>query len=476
MSNSNQSVFEKFKAYVIKEHMIARGDRIFAGVSGGADSVCLFFLLLKLQKNIPFSLSVIHVEHGLRGDESLADAAFVEQLCHKENVPYFIRQVDVKGLVASQHLSEEDAARRLRRDAFISVIRQEAGEEKAKVALAHHAEDQAETVLMALLRGAGIKGLGGIRPCADLSEDIMLVRPLLFIRRAEIENYLYDEKIAYCKDRTNDDVRYTRNRIRHQILPVLEEINPGAIMHISQTAGMLRDLNASVYAGAMVRANAIIIDGRIATDLLAAEKNEIAVEILRIWLQKETGTIKDIEQKHYEKLLAMCEGTKEAALDLPGAYRVRCMGKNLICEPKTNDIMPQMDAILVPEMEKGEHFAVSINGYDIRLFVRERIENEDYSEKIYAKCFDYDKMDSIMIRGRRAHDRLVVRSDGGTKLLRRYFIDEKIPEKKRDRIPLICDEDEVIWVIGYRDSMAYRITEDTKTVLAVEVWRSGSDE
>ena len=232
-----EQVIEWIKA----EKLIAQGDCVIAGVSGGADSVCLLRLLLEIQKKMDFTLEAVHVEHGIRGEESRGDAAFVRTLCDSFHVPCHIYAVDVPSYAKEKGLGLEEAARIKRYECYRKEIEKRKEEKRTvRVALAHHADDNAETLLFQMIRGSGIVGLAGMRAKRPLMEGAELIRPLLNVQRREIESYLNGIGQEYREDSTNADTDYSRNRIRHNILPELSEINERAVSHMNRSAGMLR--------------------------------------------------------------------------------------------------------------------------------------------------------------------------------------------------------------------------------------------
>ena len=213
--------------------MLEPGDRVVAGISGGADSVCLLFVLLEWAKKVPMELIVVHVNHGIRA-EAASDARYVQELCERYRLPFVLVEEDIKKKALEEKCSEEEAGRRVRYHAF----REAAIQYKAnKIAVAHNSNDRSETMLFHLFRGSGIKGLGSILPVRD-----NIIRPILGLERHEIENYLQAAGVRYCQDATNATDDYTRNRIRHHILPYAEEnIVQGCVSHMSQTAEMLAE-------------------------------------------------------------------------------------------------------------------------------------------------------------------------------------------------------------------------------------------
>ena len=223
-------MLQKIKAYVKKQNMLRKGDRIVVGVSGGADSVCLFHVLLELKEEFALELAVVHVNHGIR-EEAYNDEAYVEKLCAGHAIAFYPFRVDVPQLARKEHLSEEEAGRQVRYRAFAQVLEQVYGND-GKIAVAHTQNDRAETVLCHLFRGTGLTGLSGIAPVRE-----QIIRPLLCVRREGVEKYLTERGSAFWQDATNDTDVYTRNRIRHHILPYAEaEICREPVRHINQAA------------------------------------------------------------------------------------------------------------------------------------------------------------------------------------------------------------------------------------------------
>ena len=221
---------QKFVQYITEQALFAPGAHLVVGVSGGADSVCLLRLLCEIQEEWDLTLSVVHINHGIRGQEADEDAAYVAQLAKRWHLPFFLVEEDVPKLAREQGLSEEEAGRELRYREFES-IRQSRGANG--IAVAHHQEDQAETVLFQLLRGSGVRGLTGMLPKRG-----HIVRPLLGMSRREIEEYLAKEKIFYRQDSTNDDIHYARNYIRKELFPLLEQrLNQQVVRHLAELAG-----------------------------------------------------------------------------------------------------------------------------------------------------------------------------------------------------------------------------------------------
>lgn len=225
---------KKVQEFMEQHHMAAEGERILAAVSGGADSICLLMILSELQKERKYQLFVVHVEHGIRGEDSQKDAEFVENFCKRHKIPCKVYHCKAELYAREHKMTVEEGARELRYGYF----REAAAEFGAdKIAVAHNQNDCAETVLFHLARGTGLRGLCGIQPVRE-----NIIRPLLCLERWEIEAYLEAHGQEYCIDRTNEELDYTRNRIRLQVIPALREVNSQAVVHMNQTAGMAAEL------------------------------------------------------------------------------------------------------------------------------------------------------------------------------------------------------------------------------------------
>ena len=457
---------KEVQEFIRKQNMIVEGDCVVAGVSGGADSVCLFFELLEFQKQCPFTLKVVHVEHGIRGAESLADAEFVEKLCEEYQIPFQLFSCDIKNIAKERGLTVEEAGRRIRYEAFGKAFQKE---KNGKIAVAHNLDDQAETILMNLARGSGLRGLGGIRPVRG-----NVIRPLLHTTRKQIEEELNGRGISWRTDATNLETEYTRNRVRLEILPLLQQhVNGQAALHIAE-AGM-RLQRAEDYlqneterlAGQYVKIGKEEV--RLRRDGLRKQEKLMQEYLIRYCLGRLVEGQKDIGQVHMDALCALAAGENGKSLDLPGNVRAINKNENLVFEKKS-----RIRERLSGSSDKEERL-LEIPGVVQWGAFRITAEILPYSgqiipEKKYTKWFDYDTINCVpAIRTRRSGDYLRVCADGGRKSLKKYLIDEKILREERDRLPLLADGGHIMWVIGYRISEGYKVSEHTKRILQIQI-------
>lgn len=331
----------EIKRYIEKNQLIRPGDGVVVGLSGGPDSVFLLYALHTLQARMGFTLRAVHVHHGIRGAEADRDAAFSEKLCAKLAVPFQAVHVAAPAYAAQQGLSLEEAARILRYEA-LETTRQQLEAPTAWIAVAHHLDDQAETVLHNLVRGAGIRGLAGME-----NRRNHVIRPLLSIKREDILKWLEQNNILYVTDSTNADPHYTRNRIRSTVLPELREINPEASAHIAHSAALLREADAYFHALALryVDAHATLTVPPVplpeATILrsIALPVTELKAypELVRQYVYSELlrriGTpLKDWSAVHYRDIDRLIFGPGGAHLDLPYRMSAEYRKKTLILQ------------------------------------------------------------------------------------------------------------------------------------------------
>ena len=475
-------MLRKVLQYCRREKLIENGDFVLAGVSGGADSVCMLKLLAGLQKEIGFFLEVVHVEHGIRGIESENDAAFVVRLCEEMDIPLQLFFVDAVAYAKEQRLGLEEAARILRYDCYAQAAEKSLSS-RVKVALAHHADDNAETVLFQMVRGSGIDGMSGMRPKRELMPGVEVVRPMLAVTRTEIEAFLEKEGQAYCVDSTNADTSYSRNKIRCHILPMLEEVNAKAVAHMNQSAMLLRELGDYLRSHVDLLAERALVEQEtgllIRGDEVARLPEILKKELLHLAIGKAAGSGKDICLDHVESLAELFRLQVGRCISLPYHLRGRRVYDGILLEKieETEDgageqaFWLELKELEVDEqLQKGTVCVEVPEGMMNFSLVECAGKNVEISKNTYTKCFDYDKIKgSFQIRTRQPGDYLIVDNDGHKKRLKEYFINEKIPSDKRDEMLLLAQDDKVLWVIGGRISADTKVDENTKRILKVQI-------
>jgi len=326
-------------AHAIAAHqLLRRADRVLVGVSGGADSVALLHILVRLQPSFNLTLYVVHVDHQLR-PASAADAEFVGTLAERFHVPVIIERRDVAALCRKARWSLEDGARRIRYQCFLEAARRYTAD---AIALAHTADDQAETVLMRLVRGSGLTGLAGI-PAARLTEGVRIVRPLLTVWRRDITRYLDGERLPHREDPSNEDVRFVRNRIRHELLPLLaRDYNPNIKGALIQLAEQSRCDSTYLQASALRQWKRLARPSRsgsvtMTVRTLARQPKALQRQLVRHAIQRVQGDLNQFEFRHWlavERLLEPSRSAHAPVASLPGGVRVLREGDRLIVQGK----------------------------------------------------------------------------------------------------------------------------------------------
>ena len=470
----DKGIFPRVREYIEKYHMIAPGDTVVTGVSGGADSVCLFLLLCMLKEQMDFQIVVVHVDHGIR-KEAKQDAAYVKRLCEEKGIPFVLVEEDVKAYARAERLSEEEAGRKIRYRAFDNTIKNCVNEEgKGRIAVAHNANDRAETMLFHLFRGTGLAGASGMKPVRD-----NIIRPILCLKRVEIEEYLREKQISFCIDHTNMEDTYTRNRIRNHIIPFAEkEICPGTVTHMCEAADILLETEMYIrrqaedsYRNCVLREEErrVILD----VDRLLAEDPLIRKQVLLQSLEMLTEGRKDITSVHIREIVNLLYKSGSKRISLPYGLMALKEYERLVIyrdggeeEKEEKIIAPESIPIAIP----GKVKVPGLGTVEMTLLAREEGKNVIFPEKSCTKWFDYDRITkSLMFRTRETGDYLTINKKFSRKSLKDYMIGEKIPKDQRGNLYVLADGSHILWVPGYRISEYYKIKEDTKHILQVQI-------
>lgn len=455
------------ESFIRQHQMITPGSHVIAGVSGGADSICMLLALLKLRDVFGYQVSVVHVEHGIRGEAAHKDAAFVSSFCAAYGIECHIRHFKVPEYARTHAMSEEEAGRFLRYQAFAQE-KERFPTKKVQIAVAHHLEDHAETMLFHLARGTGIQGLAAIAPVRG---DI--IRPLLQVSRAQIEAYLSQIGQTFCKDATNENDAYSRNKIRHQMLPVLLAVNHRATEHMYQTAQQLREIDDYLKKQA---SEAQQICCTMQTGRAEIEKESflrlepvIQKEMLRGLLGSLAGSGKDLTREHVYQLRELFEKQNGRQIQLPyGMQAVR--------------VYRGVEIRLIKNVESAanlskEHAEDLKKQFSFRIIEDISEHMSQISKKKYTKCFDYDKIKhGFCVRNRQPGDYLAINASGDCQKLKKYLVNEKIPVEERERLLLLADGAHIMWIVGYRISSYYKVNGQTRRILEVTFCGGREDE
>jgi tRNA(Ile)-lysidine synthase len=464
----------KVKRYIEENHMIETGDKIVLGVSGGADSLCLFLLFMQLQTEYDLSVFVVHINHGIRR-EAQADGQFVKELCEKHNVPFFLFEEDVPSLAKQWKMTEEEAGRRCRYQRFCQVMEEVNAN---KLATAHHMGDQAETLLFHLIRGSDLAGMAGIRPVSRIDTEKLLIRPLLCVEKTEVVKWLKTRHITWCQDATNEDNRYARNRIRNEILPNMVEMNSGAVSHIAEFAECAAKYQ-SFFQNAVEHyiREFVAVGEACETDRqrLLQQETVLAQGVIYEMLATVSGQQKNLSREHVEAVYELLRNQSGKRISLPYGMEAKISYEKLVIRKPLNEtaswkpmeISMKNQKLVLPN---GIKLAIKIiDMAEASAEEKEKLQNQAVNSKnSYTKLFDCDTIkDTLYVRLPEPTDYFVLNEKGSRKKLSRHFIDCKVPEEQRKNSVVVACEHEVIWLVGGRRCDNHRISSSTRRVLSI---------
>jgi len=456
--------FENFELALRDSRLIEPEDTVLIAVSGGLDSVVLLDLCVRLKDVLPLELAVCHVHHGLRGDDADKDQAFVEELARKRQLPCYVQKVNTPLFARKNNMSIEDAARTLRYRAFEATLQRTHFD---KVALAHTASDQAETVLDHLLRGSGVRGMAGMPERRG-----PFVRPLLAFERTDLEAYASTRGLTHREDQSNREMRHKRNRIRHELLPYLRKnFNPRIDATLVRTARIFSETEQYLQAEA---------DSAFKSLVFLQKKNEIVLDIEAFLSYLE------ISQKYILRKAFAVLGLAEITLNFDTFTRCLTLARSRRVGKKvpltdSHEIMIDHDGLVLYKPSRAALSPVEVELTDERgefhyadcLFrweLQETAEMSNYEANPGVELFDAEPVgNALTMEPFRAGDRFIPLNFHGHRKISDYFTDSKIPLRKRGRIPVLRAAKGVMWICGHCMDDRYKITENTRRVLKLEM-------
>ena len=454
----------KVRSTILAHNLIGRGDKVLVALSGGADSVCLLHILLALVDEIEFSVYAAHVNHGLRGEESEGDQAFVQDLCNRLFVPLFIHRCDVRAFSEEGHMGLEEGGRLVRYGFFRSLL-QEKG--MTKIATAHHGDDNAETVLMRLIRGTGPLGLAGIP-----YQNGEVIRPFLDVSRAEIEAYMSENQLVYRTDSTNAHVEFTRNRVRHQLIPFIkQQFNPNFQHTFREQIKRYKDCAAYVEDEVnkrFLQLTEVVMGGYgFSCDELLKEPPFIVSQLLHrviaeIAGERETGA----------------QAVRETEAILQQKKGQVSLAKNVLAQVYNGRLYIRKEEEAKPFSRLVKPFGTQeVQETGGKLFFSQvtKVPAKVPKDTIYLELSKL-KDKQLFVRSRRPGDYFYPLGMAGKKSLQDYFVDCKIPRFMRDFIPILCTEHEILWIAGMRQDARYAATKDKEDALCIRYIRSEANE
>jgi tRNA(Ile)-lysidine synthase len=458
-----EELFQKVKETIKKYFMLSGQERVLVALSGGPDSVCLLHVLKNLKEELRLDLSVLYVDHGLRPEEVVGEKKFCENLCAKFSIPFLVKSIDVISYAKENKLNKQEAARELRYRVFDDTAREINAH---RIALGHTADDQAETLIMRLLRGSGHAGLSGIPPVRG-----KFIRPLIRVQRKEIKQYLEEERIDFIVDSSNLKKDYLRNTIRLSLMPLIKEMNPNIIDTLSRTAAIFREEERYfeiLVAKTLMKLISRKTDSNIELFLSPLEAMEKI--ILRRTLRRaidETNGLRGINFVHIEDIIELIKKGKAGdRLYLPHGIRAIKAYSTLIL---TSEPPVKLD---IYTLEVSGEAVLKEAGILIKASIQgsQDLEIKDLRPSDVFAAFDADRLIfPLIIRPRKEGDFFYPHGFGKKKKIQDFFVDEKVPREERDAIPLIISGEDIVWVVGYRGDERFRVTGGTKKVLKLEI-------
>ena len=442
---------ETVLAVIEKHGMLSRGDTVIIGFSGGADSVSLVSVLSELRDELQLNLICAHVNHGIRGGEAERDELFCESFCRDNGIPFKVLHADVPKKASENSMSEEEYGRKIRYEFFSSLTG-----ENGKIATAHNLNDCVETLLFNLARGTGSRGA-----CSIPAVRGNIIRPLIETPRDEIEKYCKDKSLSFVTDSTNLNNEYSRNKIRNVVIPALKEVNASAVSAMSRYISYLRQDEEVLDLISNEKYETCLVDGKLSEKELISLPPALQRRIIYRFLKGQTTA--DISSKHIENVASLVASGK--VINTAGGLKIQskngflsvCDSKDECFEPWSINIEKRNGEIVFP-YGKAEFKILSQK--DLRNVNKEDIDN----------CVDCDKIsDKLCLRSRVSGDKITLPKRNVTKTLKKLFIEDKIDAEKRNKIAVLADGEEVVWVEGYGSSKKFFPDKGSESIMMIKI-------
>jgi len=459
--------------FIRKQNLLFPNDRVLVAVSGGPDSVALLHGLHGLREELRLELEVAHLQHGIRGEEARADARFVAALAEGLGLPFHLKEIDLPALkTAAGKGNLEELARAARYRFFSDVARRR---RLNKVATAHTRDDQAETVLMWLLRGSGLRGLGGMAPVYDfklesrvVARSLTVVRPLLDVSKTEVLAFLDDRRIAYRIDRTNQDTRLLRNWIRWELMPKLKERNdPHFAARLAHQAELLRDDEWVLESLARRELEQIRRGDRLDRELFLKQPAALQRRLLRLWIGEARRHLRGVDFAHVAALLEfIAGGPPQGRLAVPGGMEV--IKEYRVLRLDRRHRRKKRAPCYSYELRVGAPLNIPEAGVTI---VSERLlPPTPMPDSLAQAVFDSALLPATLtMRNFRRGDRFQPLGMAGHRKVKDLFIEKKIPLSVRAALPLLSAEGEILWIPGYGRSDVAKIGRQTSAIVSLRV-------
>mgnify|MGYP000007387901 FL=1 len=463
-------MLDKVIDYIKENELIQQGDNILVALSGGPDSVCLLHILYGLKNKFNLTLGAIHINHMLRDEEADKDEKYIIELCDELGINHYVKRINIEYVAKAANVSLEVAGRNERYKAF-EEIRTKYGYNK--IAVAHNANDQAETILMRVMRGTGLEGLTGIKA----KREDGIIRPILCLNRQEIEKYCEEKKLNPRIDASNYERIYSRNKIRLDILPYMKEhFNKDIVDTLNRMTTLLQKDNEFIeeYSQKCYNIYCENLGGKlkISNELFKREMDSIITRVIIRAFKEISNSHQNFEMKHIYEIFSLANKDTGKRLNLTN---------KIICENLYGDIIFIKEEKHKQELCDNREIRINkseickkiaFDNYTISFEVIENSNKVEFSKNSLIKLFDYDNIEKeIIIRYRKDGDKIVPLGMNGNKKLKDIFIDLKIPREDRNSIPVLCFDDKISWIVGYKTSQLFKVTKDTKKILKITIDR-----
>lgn len=465
-----KKIKEKFLNFIIDNDLLRKGEGVVVALSGGPDSVCLLNLLNEIKDEMNIKIVAAHVNHMLRGEAADSDEKYAEDMCKKMGIKFFCKRINVDNYAKEKGLSSETAGREVRYE-FFEEVRKKLGFEK--VATAHNANDQAETVIMRLMRGTGLEGLAGI----PVKRDNIFIRPILFMVREDIEEYCKVHELKPRIDATNLERLYSRNKVRLDILPYMKKnFNEDVVEAINRMTLLIQQDNKYIMeeVDKCYKEKCLVLDEEVVIRKEIFEYNSaVTNRIIRKAIKDVSGSNYDVEMKHIHDVVLLNSLGTNKSIDLPNGL----CAKNVYGDIHIKKRIVQEDSVAKEELSFSKQDIIhseniKFYNYNFKFTVgnKEDMENVLNSKNKIIKYFDFDDINgNIIIRKRRNGDKITPLGMKGNKKLKSLFIDMKIPQEERDLVPIIQFDEDIAWVVPMKMSEKFKVKQSTKKILKIEV-------
>lgn len=469
---SLENTINKVINTINENKMISKGDGIIVALSGGPDSICLLHVLHSLKEKYDLTIYAAHVNHMLRGNESDTDEKVCSEYCESLGIKFYSRSVDIEKMASEQGISTEMAGRDARYS-FFEELMDKVGAQK--VAVAHNQNDQAETVLMRLMRGTGIEGLVGIKPV----RDEIFIRPIINVTRAEIEKYCEVNKLPARIDKTNYEPIYSRNKVRLELIPYIEKnFNSDIIATLSRMCELIKRDEEFIQENVTKFFEKVcdISDEKViiyndAFNLHPAVISRIIRKALLIF----KGDINNIQSIHVDNVIKIQKSETGKFTVVPKGILITNVYGNIEITRQQKNKSRKLDMNQSVELKLGDNYVENL-GVIFRIRQVSNYKSMNFKGKENIKYFNCDNVKNISVRVRKDGDRFVPFGMKGSKKLKDIFMDLKVPREKRDFVPLLCFDEEISWIVGYKISDKFKVHEGVKNIIEVTVERQEKNE